>query len=482
MKARLSVHSWCRLSAALVLMLALSACGSLLQTDYVGPKVQVPGQWVQASAQSLASGGWTGGVWWKNFQDPTLDQLIDAALSSNNDLAAAAIRVRRAQLQAGLAQHQRMPVLGGDASLNRSRTLRGSPRSTVKTNAAELTVQYELDLWGRLSRLSDAAQWEAQATEQDQRSAALSLVGATANLYWQTGFINQRLASSLASIAYARQTLDLVQTQYAAGAVSALEVAEAGQRVASQQAAHTLLVQQRVEYLNAMAILFNGPPERIMADPASLPQAPLPEAQAGTPAQLLLRRPDLNAAELRLRAAWSNVDAARASYYPPLILTGSLGGASATLGNVLQNPVAALGAGLTLPFLQWQQMRLSIKVSETEFEERVAQFRQAWYQALAEVENTLSARRQYALQGESLERSLLAAREAERLYEVRYRAGSVALRFWLDAQEQRRAAQIARDENYLNQLLNQVKVYQALGGDDRLSAEPGAAWENIRHD
>ena len=148
-------------------------------------------------------------------------------------------------------------------------------------------VSYEVDLWGKLSRQRDAAQWEALATEQDRQSAALSLVGTTATLYWQTAFINQRIASSEESIAYARRTQDLVRAQYAAGGASALELAEAEQTVASQQAAHTLLVQQRVEYTNALTILFDGPPDRSMADPARLPQYPLPEARAGVPADLL---------------------------------------------------------------------------------------------------------------------------------------------------------------------------------------------------
>ena len=194
---------------------------------------------------------------------------------------------------------------------------------------------------------------------------------------------------------YKRQ--DLVRAQYAAGGASALELAEAEQTVASQQAAHTLLVQQRVEYTNALTILFDGPPDRSMADPARLPQYPLPEARAGVPADLLGRRPDLRAAELRLREALATVDATRASFYPPVTLTGAVGTASPTLSNILQNPVASLGVGLTLPFLQWTQMQLNIKISKADYEERVVNFRQSLYQAMADVENALSNRTQLAL-------------------------------------------------------------------------------------
>ena len=110
------------------------------------------------------------------------------------------------------------------------------------------------------------------------------------------------------------------------------------------------------------------------------------------PADLLGRRPDLRAAELRLREALANVDASRASLYPPVTLTGAIGSASPTLSNMLQNPVTSLG--VTLPFLQWNQMQLNIKISKTNYEERVVKFRQALYQAMADVETALSNRMQ----------------------------------------------------------------------------------------
>ncbi|MGE8615523.1 MAG: efflux transporter outer membrane subunit [Achromobacter veterisilvae] len=461
--------------AALALLFALGGCGGLLRTDYEPPAASVPAAWFHSPAADARAGLLAeGGAWWRNFNDPVLTGLVEGALARNNDLAAAAIRVRRAQYQAGLSEDQLFPQLGGSANVTRTRTLSGE-RLTTRNNAAELTVSYEVDLWGKLSRQRDAAQWEALATEQDRQSAALSLVGTAATLYWQTAFINQRIASSEESIAYARKTQDLVRAQYAAGGASALEMAEAEQTVASQQAAHALLVQARVEYANALAILFDGPPERTMADPARLPRYPLPDARAGVPAELLGRRPDLRAAELRLREALATVDATRASFYPPLTLTGALGSASPTLSDILRNPIGSLGAGLTLPFLQWNQMQLNIKISKADYEERVVNFRQSLYQAMADVENALSNRVQLALQAAQLDASLSAARQAERLYEVRYRAGAVPLKDWLDAQEKRRTAEIARDENMLNRLVNQVTVYQALGGDDAAAALAGGA-------
>lgn len=250
---------------------------------------------------------------------------------------------------------------------------------------------------------------------------------------------------------------------------------EAEQNLAAQQASRTDLLRQQVETANALALLFDNPPGQRYAIPAALPTRPLPPLQAGMPAELLSRRPDLRAAELRLRGTLATVDATRASYYPTLTLTAAVGGSSNALRDVLQNPIATLGAGLVLPFLQWNQMQLSIKVSQADYELAVVNFRSTLYSAFGDVENALSARRQYADQTLLLERNLQAAQAAERLYELRYRSGSVALKSWLDAQEKRRTAEITLAQNRLDALKNQVTLYQALGGDMRAATASAAA-------
>ena len=448
--------------STLALALLLAGC-STLRTPYEAPAVAVPAQWQHSQAGARDAQAATGG-WWKAFGDPALDALVDAALARNNDLAAAAIQVRRAQLQARLSENR--PSVSAGVNAGASRPLDGG--STTRTNSASLGVSYELDLWNRLGASLDAARWEAQATAEDREATAQSLVGTTATLYWRLAYYNQRLRAAQESIAYAERTLALVQTQYEAGAVSPLEVAESRQSVASQRAALTQLQQQHVETANALALLFDGaaigPAEPGWSAPAALPDAPLPAVAEGLPAELLARRPDLRAAESRLRGTLASVDAPRQSYYPQLSLTGALGGSSSALGNLLANPVATLGAGLVLPFLNMTEMRLNTEIARADYERAVVTFRQTLYQAFADVDNALSARRQYAEQAAQLEQSLADARRAEQLYEVRYRAGAVALKSWLDAQEKRRSAETALAENRLNRLVNHATLYQALGG------------------
>ena len=438
----------------------MAACAT--RTEYVKPATHIPATW-QHGEVSLSQAAQLGDHWWRNFNDPQLNQLIEQALAQNNDLAAAALTVRRAQLQAGLAVTNPTINLSGGPSV--SRTLSGN-HATTKSVGLTGSVGYELDLWGKLASQRDAAQWELLATEEDRESAALTLIGTTATLYWKIAYTNQRIAYAEQSMAYVTKLLNLVKVQHDAGAVSGLEVLQAEQALAAQEAAYTQLLQQRVEARNALAILFDGPPTAMTyVEHQALPIGALPVVGAGIPMQLVGRRPDLKASELRLRASLANTDVARLNYYPGLSLTGTLGTSSSDLLKILQNPVASLGAGLTFPFLQWSQMQRNIKVSELDYQKAVIAFRQKLYTALSDVENALSARTQFQAQAEKLTTSLATAKAAESLYAERYRNGAVALRLWLDAQETRRSAEAALIDNHYSRLVNQVTLYQALGGD-----------------
>ncbi|MDB5991936.1 MAG: transporter [Herbaspirillum sp.] len=468
-------------AALLTAMAMLSAC-SAMHTPYRAPAAAIPAHFTQAVQSASASPAPAPAdyridrLWWQRFGDPQLDHLIEQALRRNNDLAAATIKVRRAQLSAGIAAGNLLPALSAGAGTEYSRDLRGD-RDSNRSYSVNAAVSYELDLWGRIGSLNDVAQWEALATEEDRESTALTLIGTTAALYWQAAYLNQRMALGEQSIAYAEKTLALVQVQYGAGAVSLLELMEARQNVAAQRAGQTQLRQQQVENDNALAILFDGPPESMQTGIPAMPQRlpdyalALPAPLAGVPAAVLARRPDLRAAERRLRATLANADAIRASYYPQFILTGAVNGGSDSLHNIVQNPIASLGLGLVLPFLQWSQMQRNNKIAQADYALAVVNFRQSLYSALRDVENALSARQQYALQALQLQQSLAAALQAERLYEIRYRAGSVALRAFLDAQERRRNAEIAAADNRINALNNQMSLYRVLGGDDGLGPD-----------
>ena len=438
----------------------LPGCASLTHTPYTRPPAPLPASFAHAGAAAAAPV--RADRWWRGFNDPSLDALVELAIARNPDLAAAAVRVRRANLQARLTGNALLPIASGDLSTGLSRPLLGERRAG-ETASATLGVSWETDLFGRLAAERDAAQFEALATNEDRDAAFLSLVGTAASLHWQIGLANERITLGEQSLAYARRTQALIETQYSAGAVSGLERREAEQTVTAQEAALSQLRQTRTEAREALMVLLGG-----IAPPGSerqtLDDLTLPVIAPGLPADLLGRRPDLRAAELRLRRTLASGDATRASYYPALTLTGGLGTSSAALLNLIANPVATLGAGLTLPFLNVRAMRFETAIARTQYEEAVILFRKSLLTALAEVENALSARTELAAQGEALGRARAAAVAAERLYEVRYRAGAVPVRSWLDAQERRRNADLALSANRLAQLQNRIVLHQALGG------------------
>ncbi len=431
-------------------MLLLSACAS---TPYDTPQVPTPAQFVHAGPGTEAAAGAVD--WWTAFSDPALNTLVTDVLARNNDLAAAALRVQQAQLQAGLTRLDQFPSANGGLSASTSDSTRFS---------ANLGVSYEVDLWGRLAANTRAANWEAQATEEDRQAAQLALIGTTAELYWRIAYTHQQIAVGEQNLDYAIKVRDLVTIQHNAGAVSGVEVAEADQSVNSQRASLSDLQQQLVEYRSAVTVLLGGNPWPEASEPQSLPDIPLPEVRAGVPTELLARRPDLRAAELRLRETLADVDIAKTAFYPGLSLTASGGASSSELGSLFKNPTGSIGAALSLPFLDFPRLSRNVKISQKSYDIAVLNFKTTLLQALADTDNALSSRTQLAQQGESQAASLEAARKAEALYAIRYRTGSVALRVWLDAQQSLRSSQLSYNNNRLSQLINQSTLYQALGG------------------
>jgi NodT family efflux transporter outer membrane factor (OMF) lipoprotein len=418
---------------------------------------------VKLNANTVAATEALGNPWWQQFGDERLNRLVAKVLEANTDLAVAGLRLKQARLTAGLASDALRPHVDAALSSGYDKPLQSGAGST-HSNTASIEVSYALDLFGKLRSQREAATWEAQATAEDLQSTALLLVGDTCNLYWTLAFLNQRVVAGEQSLDRLQRTLTLVQDQFNAGAVSRLEVREAEQNLESQRAAQSQLIQQRIETRNALTVLLDGQPWPELDELQSLDDTHLPDIEPGLPAELLARRPDLRAAELRLRAVLANVHATAASYYPSISLTGTIGGSSTALGDVLANPVATLGAGLALPFLHWNEMTLNTEIAGADYEIAATDFRKTLYTAFTDVDNALSARVELNKQLDARQKSFDAAVDVERLYEVRYRSGATPLRLWLDAQETRRSAELSLAEARLSQLQNDALLFQALGG------------------
>ena len=454
-----------KLLTALILSGSLVGCAAIVKSPYEKPAVNVPSSFQNSktTTQNVYKDV-KADQWWTLFGDQQLNQLVNQVIDRNTDLAVAGINLQTARLQAGLTENKQGIRVNSSASAGHNIDIRSGDDSSrgLSLNAG---VSYEMDLFGKLARQTEAAKWEALASEQDLQATAQSLIATTAQLYWQLGYLNERYSVAQQNLASTQKTYELVRTQYRLGAVSGLDLATAEQAVQSQKSTLSQITQQKVETRTALAALLQQPVQQLsIQEPSHLPATTLPVIEAGLPAELLSRRPDLNATELRLRKALATKDATKASYYPSISLTGSLGSTSTSLTSLLQNPALALGANLSLPFLQYNDMRKDIAISKLDYEKAIVQYRQTLYQAFADVENALSARTELDKQVALQERNVQLAEKAERLNEVRYKNGAIALKNLIDAQKTTRDARVSLVQTKQNQYNAYVTLMKALGG------------------
>ena len=465
-------------SLLLTCVLPLGACTSL-RTPYQTPAVVSPSAWDNtppAPSQTAQD------QWWRRFGDEKLDRLVDRVLARDNNLAAAAVTLRRAQIQARFAVVN--PQISGGVGYNDTvplnktistvtvggYTFQTGGSSGQQSFSPSLSASYEVDLFNALGATKDAAKWEARATQEDLDSVRLALIGTTVDDYFQLAYLNGEITRTEAAIQYAQTVLELVRVQVRAGSDSSLDESLAAQNLAGAQANLHGLVEQRVETRNALNLLLNGETASPGDELADLPDAEPPAVDPGLPTSLLGRRPDLKAAEMRLREQLASLDETRLSLYPTLNLTGDLGTSSPRLANLFTNPVGSLATELTLPFLNYDQVRLNVGVSRASYDLAVVNFRQTLYSALTDVNNALSQRQQYALQAADLGRALDETRSMERLDDVRYRAGTIALTTLLSDQQAQRQAEGALAQVRLSQLQTYVALCKALGGDTTVSS------------
>jgi NodT family efflux transporter outer membrane factor (OMF) lipoprotein len=404
--------------------------------------------------------------WWQGFETAGLDRLIEDVLARNRDLNTAALRVQRARLQVGQARNERLPVASGSVSDSSREAIRGG--APDQNNAsAQLSLSYEVDLWRRLQTAETAADWGARASAEDLDSTTLLLIANACDLYWRLADVNARIARGEVAVATARRTTALIDVQFAAGAVSRVETAEAAQSLQQRIGNQARLLQQRSELRSAIAVLRGGAYWPEADEPQTVGASALP-IDAGVPVDLLGRRPDLRAAEWRLRQTLADADRVRLSAYPQLSLNLGASGSGTSIGDLLDQPVRTLTRSLLLPFLDVNGTRLRIAVARKDYDIAAEAFAQRLIEAIGEVESANAARAPLETQVVSSRETLRAAEQAERLYALRYRAGAAPLRLWLDAQQSRLNAEDTLSQAALAQRRNEIVLVKALGGSPRV--------------
>ncbi|MCA8973739.1 MAG: efflux transporter outer membrane subunit [Planctomycetes bacterium] len=456
--------------------------------------VAVPATFAGATADAAPEPDRLEDGWWQAFGDPRLDAMIVAALEHNRDLRAAAARLTAAASSRTIAAAGALPQLDANLTPQRSRRIfvgfpfggGGVPSSTSTTWGLGLNLRWELDLWGRIRSGEAAAIADVQAAAADHAAARLSLAGQVCKAWFAAIEAGQQLALAQATAKAFRQTAEDVRDRFQRGVRPAIDVHLA---LTSLHNAEASVAQRREQYDAArrvLELLTGRYPAASVALSAALPER-VPTVPLGLPSDLMLRRPDLVAAERRLAAAGCRVDAARAALYPKLSLTASGGTTSEDLEDLIDTDfrVWSLGANLLQPLFQGGALRADVARNEARLAESLALYGGTMLMAFAEVENALATQARLTERSDSLTAAATHAARAHELARDRWQSGLADFLLVADGQRQSFQSESARLLMQRLRLDNHIDLILSLGGgfaadaepadDDAAGAEPGSA-------
>ncbi len=461
----------------LAVPLASSAFAALpsVGPDYVRPSTTTPTDYRDAAT----GGAWktaapadtlTRGPWWKLFNDSVLDGLETRTLAGNQDLRAAAARVDQAAAAAGIARSAYWPQVAVGASVTRERTSTTTdnvqPNPTSTTYRAPLTASWELDLFGRVRRLTESARAEAEASADLMESMRLSLTTEVAANYFALRALDREFSILRDTVALRRRTLDLISVRVKSGAATDLDSARAEAELAAAEADSAAVAARRDGVQNALAVLVGESATTFtLGVDAAVPSAP-PAIPAGLPSELLERRPDVAAAERTLAAANARIGVAKAAFFPAIALTGGAGFASGDIDRLTNydSRIWSIGPSLYLPIFQGGRNRANLERSRAAYEESVAVFRQRVLVAFREVQDALTATTYLAEQAAAQTRALEASRRAAAIAQRRYDSGFVSYLEVIDTQRTALATERADAQLAAQRLTASVALIKALGG------------------
>ena len=448
--------------------LSLTAC-TALGPDYARPELPLPEAYSAAAAAEAALPD----RWWSLFGDPALDRLVTEALGANQDLAEAAARVEEARALAGIARADRYPEVTGTVNGSRTRlskeTLNLPPEVVIPLEIdryrAAANISYELDFWGRLRRLAEAARAELLASEEGRRNVELALISEVTAAYFDLLAFDHQLGIVRETLGSRSESVRLQRLRFEHGTISELDLAQAEAELAATEATVPALeraVRQTEDRLAVLLGRIGGTVERGGALSGVAP----PAVPVGLPSALLARRPDVLAAEQRLAAANARIGAARAAYFPSISLTGYAGTESAELASLFASGTGVWQAalGLVEPIFNAGRTRRQVEAARARERQALAAYTKAVQSAFAEVEDALVARRTGAEERAVLARQVEALTRARRLAGLRYEAGESSYLEVLDAERSLFRAELELSRAQRDELEATVDLMKALGG------------------
>jgi multidrug efflux system outer membrane protein len=468
-------------SAAAASLAAVLVAGCMLGPDYRRPQVDAPDAYLREPATAAATADLE---WWKQFDDPVLDALIVEALARNRSVMIAAANIEQA---AGLLTTTRAPMFPQASYQGTAARARFTSQGTTAladitnpTNAYQLLAgaSWEIDLWGRIRRQTEAARANLLATEEARRGVILSLVASVATEYLGLRALDEQLAMAERTQASYGESLRLMELQFRYGRVSEMNVEQARSRYETASAEIPKLRREIAQRQDALSVLLAHNPGPIERGKPIFALA-VPAVPAGIPSELLERRPDLLQAEQQLVAANAQIGAAKALYFPTISLTGGLGTASTQLGNLFSGPAKTWSFAGNIAGPIFTAGAISGQVAQAEAAAKVAllSYQQSIQNAFADVDTALAARQELIDQLAAQERLVKSLRGYERLARNLYDGGRAPFSTVLQAQEQLFPAQLEEAAVRGQLLVAAVNIYKAMGGGwvataERLTASP----------
>ena len=411
--------------------------------------------------------------WWKQFEAPRLNEVVARVLTHNPDIRKAAASVLEYRALIGQTRADQFPSLDLNAQASRAQQSVVEPFTgenvTVKTDTFTLTLpaSFELDLWGRLSRATEAARADLLAAEENRQTVIHSLIAEAVSQYFNIQSLEARLQISRRLTRTYRENLELVEARYRQGLSSILDVRQARRSLAQSEAEIPPLVQALGKARQALAVLQGQYPAKPAEPSGGQSRFELPPPiPAGLPAELLNRRPDIRAVEASLKAACARIGVAKANRFPQIRLTGSLGYTSNELQELFEpeNELWQIAAGIVQPVFDAGKRGFAQKAAEARYRQQEAQYAKTVLEAFSEVEAALLTRRQQIERYERLEIYLKEAKATLDTALDRYQRGLANYLNVLDAQKASFQAELSLVETRNAIYTNRVSLYRALGG------------------
>ena len=448
----------------LVLAVALVA-GCAMGPDYERTETDMPEEFEQAvdEGSSIANLNW-----WELFGDEQLNELIRIALDQNKDMAIAISRIEEARAALGFVRSDQYPQFEVAAGANRGVTATSNALSLPTSNAFVLSgnLSYELDLWGKLRRSTEAAEAELLATIDSGNSVRITLISDVASAYLLLLDLDSRVSIAERTLATREDSLDIIQARFDRGTVALIDVNQAEIEKYDAVAELVSLQRESVQIENLLNILLGQHPGAIISDRRDIFSVEPLNIPAGLPSELLERRPDIRVAEQQLAAQTARIGVAEAIRFPSLSLTGSLGLASDDLSGFFSsdNKTWGLSAGLIAPVFNAGRNKRRVEVEVARTEQALLTYEQTVLQALQEVEDSLVSVETLEREAQARDNQQKSAASAAMLSRARYDGGVTSYLEVLESERSLFRAELLASSTHREQLVSYVTLYKAPGG------------------